>query len=322
MDKWQLSAVSVQRVKLLLAWSLPRTSLKPGGGGCVQHKEVPQRGRFYHHSVPSAGVAVNSGCSQKGWWGRLSLCFCSWVFILGRGRRHFFHCWVTAQRWNVCGCYSVPANAWLPSWTLLLRKSIFLLDSVSASTSSVQMQKRITPVPSDCALLGTDGGFTYLHCSPWSYPRVALLQAESRGCHLPASHPAGLTVCLGLLGALRSASGAWHGASASLAQHKHVLSLHALLEPAQNGHLAVFYVMPLSLPEAASHSWVTSSFVNWVLHIGRSIPGTVVSVKDKKDKIKWSALLTNMLKCSKLVVVGLAAGGWHKPVVMPGADGQ
>lgn len=119
----------------------------------------------------------------------------------------------------------------------------------------------ITPVPSDFALLlflsllswVLMDVFSCLHCSPWSYPCTALLQIESRGCHLPASHPAGLTVCLGLLGALRRASGAWHRASSSLAQDKHVLSLLTLLEPAQNGHLEVFYVMPLSLPEAALH---------------------------------------------------------------------
>lgn len=134
-----------------------------------------------------------------------------------------------------------------------MRKSIFLLDS-EAYLLQVPKCKSVTiPVPPDFALLGTDGCFTRLHCSPWSYPSIALLQTESRGCHLPASHPAGLTVCLGLLGALRRASAAWHRASGSLAQHKHVLSLLTLLEPAQNGHLEVFYVMPLSLPEAALH---------------------------------------------------------------------
>lgn len=49
-------------------------------------------------------------------------------------------------------CAGAPAplaNVRLPSWTLQVRKLIFLFDSVSIFNSGVQMQKCAAPVPSN-----------------------------------------------------------------------------------------------------------------------------------------------------------------------------
>lgn len=49
-------------------------------------------------------------------------------------------------------CAGAPAplaNVRLPSWTLQMRKSIFLFDSVSIFNLGVQMQKCAAPVPSN-----------------------------------------------------------------------------------------------------------------------------------------------------------------------------